>query len=183
MKHRAVFLDRDGTLIHDRPGHYLSDPSELKLYKNTLPALKLLHKLGLKLFIVTNQSGIARGYFTENTARRTNARLENLLKKGGCPITETAYCPHGPQDACRCRKPLPLMGKTLAKKHNVDLKRSFMVGDKFSDMEFGKNLGMKTILLRTGHGESQLRKANKKQAADHIAAGILQATRLIKNEI
>ncbi len=180
---KGVFLDRDGTLIHDRPGHYLSEPGKLKLYKDTIPALRLLRGLGFKLFVVTNQSGIARGYFTDKTARAINMRLETLLRKAGAPISETAYCPHGPDDGCRCRKPAPLMGKRLAKKHNIDLRRSFMIGDKISDVKFGANLGLRTILVRSGHGRSQLRKAGGKHAAEHIAAGILQAARFIRHEI
>lgn len=179
----AVFLDRDGTLIHDRPGHYLSDPAKLRLYKNTIPALRLLRKLGFRLFIVTNQSGIARGYFTRATAEKVNARLEKLLAAGGARIDETAYCPHGPNDGCLCRKPLPLMGRKLIKKHNIAAERSFMVGDKKSDMEFGGKLGLKTILLRTGHGQTQLRKPQALSATGHVSAGILQAARFIKHEI
>ena len=109
---KAIFLDRDGTLIYEKPGVYLSDPKQLRLYKSTKPALALLSKSGFKLFIVSNQSGIGRGYFTEKEVNAVHAHLKTLLKPAR--IEEIVFCPHAPDEHCACRKPLPKMGLDFA---------------------------------------------------------------------
>ncbi|MFA5161019.1 MAG: HAD family hydrolase [Elusimicrobiales bacterium] len=179
---KAVFLDRDGTLIHDRPGHYLSRPEDMRVYKGAPEALAKLSARGFKLFIVSNQSGIGRGYFSRAAAVRINRRLEKILAAAGAEITETAFCPHSPQDGCPCRKPSPEMGKRLVKKYKIDVAASFMVGDKLIDAEFGKRLGVRTVMLGTGHGASQAAKSGVKP--DHRARNIISAVNwILKNEI
>ena len=181
---KAVFLDRDGTIIHDRPGHYLLRPQDLRLYRDTGKALSTLKKRGYKLFIITNQSGIGRGYCTKETVSAIHARLETLLRKMGAEIDEIVFCPHHPDAKCGCRKPLPFMGERLLKKHRLSASNCWMIGDKKSDMQFGKNLGLATVLVKTGHGNTQLRKYANAIPADHKSAGILQAANwILKNEI
>ena len=116
-KIKAVFMDRDGTLIHEKPGTYLSDPAKVRPYKSTAPALALLKEHGFKLFIVSNQSGIGRGYFTEKEVNKVHARLLDLLKPA--KIEEIVFCPHAPTETCDCRKPKPQLGLYLIKKYNL----------------------------------------------------------------
>ncbi|MFA6583141.1 MAG: HAD family hydrolase [Elusimicrobiaceae bacterium] len=176
---KAIILDRDGTLIHDKPGRYLSKPEALRLYKNTAPALKILAEAGYKLFVVSNQSGIGRGYFTEQTARAINRRMTDSLKKTGVVIADIVFCPHAPDEKCACRKPLPKMGEDLIKKHGIKPAESYMVGDKLSDVKFGHALGMKTIFVKTGNGRHQLEKYGSKIQTEKIAADILAAAKWI----
>ena len=104
---KAVFFDRDGTLIHEKPGVYLSDPDKVVLYAPVPAALKRLQKAGFLFFIVSNQSGIGRGYFTAKEVNAVHARLQSLLP---VPIKEIVFCPHAPQENCTCRKPAPCWG-------------------------------------------------------------------------
>ena len=150
---KAVFLDRDGTVIFEKPGVYLSDPKKVVLYKNTLVGLKKLCKAGYKLFIVSNQSGIGRGYFDEDTMLIVMASM--LKKLEGVKIEGIAYCPHAPNENCDCRKPLPKMGQQIIKGYKLDPKKCFMIGDKKSDMQFAKNIGVEGILVLTGNGRKQ----------------------------
>ncbi len=181
---KAVILDRDGTLIHDKPGHYLSRPENLKLYKNTAEALKLLCDAGFKLFVVSNQSGIGRGYFTDETARAINKRMTDLLAKSGVVITDISYCPHAPKEACTCRKPLPHMGLELIKRYKLAPALSYMVGDKLSDLKFGRALGMTPVFVKTGNGKHQLEKYADEIKTEKTAPDILAAAKwIIKHEI
>ena len=155
-KIKAVFFDRDGTLIHEKPGTYLSDPAAVRLYAPVPRALQRLTKAGFILFIVSNQSGIGRGYFTEKEVNKVHARLRQLLKP--VEIKEIVFCPHAPDHACRCRKPGTLLGERLIKKYHIDPARSFMVGDKKADVLFGCGLGLRTILVTTANGKNHLKK-------------------------
>ncbi len=177
---KAVFLDRDGTVIFEKPGVYLADPKKVRLYKNTLPGLKKLYKAGYKLFIVSNQSGIGRGYFDEDTMLSVMAAMLKKLK--GIKIEGISYCPHAPNENCNCRKPLPKMGKQIIRGYKLNPKECFMIGDKKSDMEFAKNIGVKGILVLTGNGRKQAVKyktelknfkhcADLKGAANYILEG------------
>lgn len=173
-------MDRDGTVIYEKPGVYLYKPEDVKLYKSTLPALKLLTQKGYKLFIVSNQSGIGRGYFTSKEVEVIHKHLHNMLKP--YKIEEIVYCPHAPKDPCNCRKPHPLLGKRLIKKYNIDAQASFMIGDKKSDVDFGRNLGMRGVLVRTANGKAQIKKYNKNLKADFIANNLLNAAKFIAKE-
>lgn len=156
MPIKAIFFDRDGTVIKEKPGTYLSDPKGVKLYKNTLKGLKLFADMGYKLFIISNQSGIGRGYFTDKEVKAVNDRMLTLIKP--IKIEDIAYCPHAPTQPCNCRKPAPALGERLIKKYNIDASKSFMVGDKKSDVLFGQNLNMQSILVLTANGKKQLSK-------------------------
>jgi len=138
---RAIFLDRDNTLIHD-PG-YIHEPSKVKLLEGVGKGLKLLKEKGFLLIVVSNQSGIGRGYYRESDFHKVNEKLQELLKDYDVQIDDFFFCPHKPEDNCPCRKPKPELAFTASKKWNIDLKSSYMIGDKDSDVEFGLLAGMK----------------------------------------
>jgi len=145
-KNRAVFLDRDGTLIVDVG--YPRDPAQVELLPGVGPALAELKRLGFLLVVVSNQSGIARGLVTQDEADRVHRRLEELLTESEASLAAAYYCPHGPEDGCSCRKPRPGMLLQAAADLDIDLAVSFMIGDKMSDAEAGKKAGCQTIVLR-----------------------------------
>ena len=155
---RAIFLDRDGTINED-PG-YLSDPSQLKLFPGVANALARLKKAGYLLIVVSNQSGVARGLIDPKMLPQIHAQLDQLLEPSGARIDSYQLCLHHPNDHCACRKPEPKLLLDSAQEFNIDLKKSYMVGDKFSDVEVGVRAGCRgSILVRTGEGrnaESQL---------------------------
>ncbi len=176
---KAVFLDRDGTLIYEKPGVYLSRPQQVRLYKSTRPALQLLQEHGFKLFIVSNQSGIGRGYFTEKEVRAVHAHLQQLLNP--IKIEDIVFCPHAPEEHCACRKPLPKMGLDLIAKYRLDTAYSYMIGDKKADVEFGRALGVKTVLVTTANGKHHLQKYPNLHP-DKIASNLLNAAKFIVHE-
>ena len=173
---KAIFFDRDGTLIHEKPGVYLSDPRKVRLYRSVPAALALLKKAGYRFFIVSNQSGIGRGYFTEKEVNAVHARLQQLARPA--VFDEIILCPHAPSEACACRKPQPKMGLTLIKKYHIDPARSFMIGDKKADVEFGRAIGCKAILVTTANGKNHLQKYPDLHP-DKVASNLLNAARYI----
>ncbi|HZC19902.1 MAG TPA: HAD-IIIA family hydrolase [Rubrobacteraceae bacterium] len=154
---KAVFLDRDGTLIVNR--HYGSDPDKIELLDGVLEGLLALRKAGYKLLLVSNQSGVARGYFDETAVARMHDRLQRTFDAHGAALDGLEYCPHHPEGEalpyaveCACRKPAPGMLRRAAHKHRVNLSASWMVGDIEADVEAGRRAGVHTILV--GDGES-----------------------------
>ena len=145
-----VFLDRDGTVIMER--NYLSDPAQVVLLPGAAKGLRHLRELGFGLVLVTNQSGIGRGYFSEKDVERVHARLAELLEREKVELDAVYYCPHHPNAGCGCRKPASGMIDVARSCFDVDMKRSVMVGDKPCDILLGKNCELRTILVRTGHG-------------------------------
>jgi len=178
-KIKAVFFDRDGTLIHETPGVYLSNPNDVRLYTSVPKALALLKKDGFRFFMVSNQSGIGRGYFTEKEVRAVHARLEKLLFPA--KLDEIVFCPHAPEEHCACRKPQPKLGLYLIKKYDIDPSVSYMIGDKKADVEFGRALGCKTILMTTANGKHHIKKYPDLKP-DYIARHLLNAARFILNQ-
>ncbi len=154
-KSPAVFLDRDGTIIFDK--NYLSSPEQVKVYSYAAGSINKLREAGFKIIVVTNQSGIARGMFTEKDLVKVHKRFISLLKEQGAKIDGLYYCPHL-GDECMCRKPKTGMVLRAAKEHNIDLKKSYTVGDSVRDYLLGYNMGGKGILVLTGHGKKQQRK-------------------------
>lgn len=156
----AVFLDRDGTLIEDR--HYLSDPSQVQLYKGAAEAVRAMKKAGYAIVLVTNQSGIGRGYFTEDDYRAVHGELTRQLAAGGIRLDGSYHCPDAPGGApveSTCRKPSPVLYRRAERELDLDLQRSWFVGDKVSDVEPAESLGGRGILVRTGYGQSEAAKA------------------------
>jgi len=165
----AVFLDRDGTLIEDR-GH-LSEASEVAFYPDAIEALQRLQDRFL-LFLVTNQSGVARGLITLEDVNRVNARVVSYLAEHGVTITGVYVCPHQRSDGCPCIKPNPHFLLRAAAEHGVDLQRSFTVGDHPHDVELGRAVGARGVYVRTGHGDKHL---GELHADEIIVAGIGEA--------
>lgn len=147
----ALLLDRDGTLIKDK--HYLSDPDGVELLPGVGRALALLAAQGLRFFMVSNQSGIGRGYFAASDAEAVNRRLENLLAEQGVVLTATLFCPHAPEAGCECRKPGTGMWRELQAGYGLKPEACAMVGDKVDDMGFAAAAGLALrVLVLTGHG-------------------------------
>jgi D-glycero-D-manno-heptose 1,7-bisphosphate phosphatase len=148
----AVFLDRDGTLIIEK--EYLSDPAGVVLEEGVIDGLTQLQHAGHPLIVVSNQSGIGRGFFTENDARLVNERLAALLRKDGIDILAWYVCPHAPDVICECRKPAPGMALAAAREWGLALAGCYVVGDKKSDLELADAIGGTGILVTTGHGRN-----------------------------
>ena len=170
---RAVFLDRDGTVIEDVG--YLQSPSEIKFLPGAIEAIKKLNNHGFKVIVITNQSGIARKMLSEKDFKMITGEIDRLLAKSGAKIDATYHCPHHPKQSepCECRKPSPGMILKAAKEHNLDLKSSFMVGDKDLDVECGQRAGTKSIRLISEY------EMKKDLAPDHIAKDLPQAVEWI----
>lgn len=143
MTKKAVFFDRDDTLIQDE--NYMHKPEQLVFFEKTFSTLKELQKRDYLLFIVTNQSGIGRGYFTIDDMHNFHRHMLSELKKESIQISKIAYCPHAPDEGCDCRKPHPKLLLELIDEFNIDVTKSFMVGDKKSDVEAGLNANLKSI--------------------------------------
>lgn len=141
----AAFLDRDGTIVVDK--HYLADPDGLELLPNALDGLRELRDLGARLVVVTNQSGVARGYFPVEAVERTHMRLRELLAQGGIELDGIYVCPHGPDDGCACRKPGSELFERAADDLGLDLNTSFVLGDKDADVEAGRRIGATPVLV------------------------------------
>lgn len=153
---RHLILDRDGTVIEDR--HYLSDPDGVALVPGAGRALGDLEAAGVRLYLATNQSGIGRGYFEEKDYLAVQERLSRLLAPFGARFEDVAYCPHVPENGCRCRKPGPGQWEDLASANGLDPAVTAMAGDKPSDVAFGLNAGLALVaLVLTGKGEESAR--------------------------
>ncbi|MFX1392118.1 MAG: D-glycero-beta-D-manno-heptose 1,7-bisphosphate 7-phosphatase [Promethearchaeota archaeon] len=155
---RAIFLDRDG-VINEEIG-YLSKPEGFKFIDGSIQALKILKNKGFLLIIITNQAGIARGYYTEKILGEIHDKMNNMLRKSNVLLDDIIYCPHHPKftGPCECRKPKPGMIFEARDKFNINLNDSFMVGDTLNDIETGLNAGCKTVLLMTGYGTEEEKK-------------------------
>src|SRR5207244_3957979 len=145
-----VFLDRDGTLMMEKG--YLSDPQCVELIDGAAAALRRLREGGFGIAIVTNQSAVGRGYFGMERVDAVHRRLGDLLASQGAFLDAIYVCPHRPEEECACRKPGIAMIEDAAREHAIDLRASFIIGDKESDVDCGRNAGVPVILVRTGYG-------------------------------
>jgi histidinol-phosphate phosphatase family protein len=148
MKNRAVFLDRDGTIARDV--HYCRCPEDFELLPTVPEAIKLLNDSGFKVIVITNQSGIARGYFTEQMLALIHQKMKDELAKHGAKVDAIYYCPHHPDDGCDCRKPKTALFHRATQEMEIDFNLSYVIGDLPMDIEAGRALGCKTILVTTG---------------------------------
>jgi D-glycero-D-manno-heptose 1,7-bisphosphate phosphatase len=169
----AVFLDRDGTLMRDVD--YCGDPREVEVFPQAAAALRRLKQSGYKLIVITNQSGIGRGYFTEVEYRAVES--EFLRQLGDGLIDASYHCPELPGSNSSRRKPGPGMIFEAQRDHRIDLRRSFLIGDKVSDIGCGRNAGVRTILVQTGYGAGETN-----CGADWIARDIADAAEIILTE-
>ena len=161
-KRKAVFMDRDGTLIVDRG--YLSDPGLVDFFPGVIEALALLRDAGFLLFIVTNQSGVGRGMFTMDEVNSINARMTETLTAENIPIENFYVAPEAPGSPSHGRKPSPNFLLDAAREFKIDLESSYMIGDKISDIECGINSGVAhSYLVETGHGIREHSKLNKER--------------------
>ena len=188
----AVFLDRDGT-INEEVG-YLDSLDKLKMIPAAYEAIRLINKSCMKAIVVTNQSGVARGFFTEQFVRETNEIIQADLRKNNASIDKFYYCPHHPTEGtgiylqnCNCRKPLPGMLLQAAHDLDIELESSYMVGDTYRDMETAKKVGVKRILVKTGYGREMLQdvdadKATADNKPDFVAEDILEAVKWIMKD-
>ncbi len=151
---KAVFLDRDGTIIKDNG--YIGNLNDVEFYSFTTSALKFLQEEFL-LFIVTNQSGIGKGLVGEEDVIKLNDYILSQLGENGIKIKELFYCPHKTEDKCKCKKPLPYFIDLAVEKHNIKAEQSFVIGDHPSDILFAKNAGAAGIFVLTGHGRGHLK--------------------------
>jgi D-glycero-D-manno-heptose 1,7-bisphosphate phosphatase len=156
-KRPALFLDRDGVVIEEVG--YLSQPAQVRLLPGAAAAIAWLNRRAIPAIVVTNQAGVAHGYYAESRIAEIHRRLDELLAEHGARVDAYYYCPHHPQAAvaeyrrdCRCRKPSPGMLVRAAREHGLSLRRSCLVGDKLSDLEAGRAAGCRVILVRTGYG-------------------------------
>jgi len=170
---KAVFLDRDGTIARDV--HYCRRPEDFELLPTVPKAIRLLNENGFKVIVVTNQSGITRGYFTEETLTQIHEKMKDELAKYGARVDAIYYCPHHPDDGCECRKPGTALFRKAAQEHNIDLRSSYVVGDMQMDIDAGKALGCKTVLVTTGPqgGNDVL------NSPDYFASSLLDVTKWI----
>lgn len=150
MAGRFVLLDRDGTIIHDK--HYLSDPGGVELLPGAAEGLAQLAAMGLGLVLLSNQSGVGRGYFDHESVLACNDRMAELLAPHGVRFAGMYYCPHTPEEGCNCRKPATGLMDRAASELGFEPAEAFMVGDKCADMGVGRNAGATTLLVRTGKG-------------------------------
>jgi len=143
---RALFLDRDGTVIED--GEYTRDPERVRLLPGAADALGRLAREGWKLIVIGNQSGVGRGLIAPDEMRAVEARFEEIMRASGAAIDAAYFCLHAPEDGCACRKPSPLLVQQAAREHAIDLAESFMIGDRETDIRCGRNAGCTTIWMR-----------------------------------
>lgn len=186
----AIFLDRDGTISSDEYG-YISNPADYQIYPNTGEALRILQAAGHLLFIVTNQSGIARGYFDAATVDAVHSHMRMLLRKEHVELDAVYYSPyyrHGIVEPYNVehedRKPGIGMYLRAKKEFRFDTGTSWMIGDRYTDIVFGKNAGLKTILLLTGNGKDEFEQNMHKweHQPDFVTSDILSAALLITNQ-
>ena len=171
MGKAAIFLDRDGVIVDDCG--YVHKTEDFKLTKNAIEGLKLLKDF--KLFIITNQSGIGRGVYKLEDMQRFNKLLLGTLKDNKIRIEKLYYCPHKPDDNCECRKPKTKFLIDAKKEFGIDLSESFVIGDRKSDFEMGKNAGCMTIHVLTGYGQ----KAKDEVSPDYVAKDLLDAAKWV----
>lgn len=149
----AVFVDRDGTI--NRDVHHLSNPDQLELLPGAAEGLRALYDAGCPLVVVSNQSPIGRGMFTEERLREIHSRLAEMLAAEGVRISGWYWCPHAPWESCTCRKPAPGMLIKARDEMGVILESSWIIGDRLSDLRAGRHVGARTILVATGYGQEE----------------------------
>jgi D-glycero-D-manno-heptose 1,7-bisphosphate phosphatase len=180
----AVFLDRDGTLIEEVD--YLERVEQVALYSWSIDGVRLLNRAGIRVFVVTNQAGVARGYFTESVVADVHRHIDSLLASGGARIDAYYYCPHHPEGAvetyrrsCDCRKPGRGLVDRAAREFGIDPSRSFVVGDRWLDIQLARAVGARAVLVRTGFGSTAERQQPSDVTADAIADNLVGAANWI----
>lgn len=186
MTRRAIFLDRDGT-ISEEVG-YVNHLSRYRLLPNSLEAIRRINQAGFLAIVTTNQSGVARGYFSEDLVRQVHDRLLAWVSEAGARLDAIYYCPHHPTEGrpplradCECRKPRPGMIRRAEREHGIDLARSYVVGDSRADLEAGAAAGVPGVLVQTGYGRGLVEHQKETLTVPplHVAEDLLEAARFI----
>jgi D-glycero-D-manno-heptose 1,7-bisphosphate phosphatase len=186
MTNRAIFLDRDGTL-NEEDG-FIASPEQFQLYGFAAEAVRLINQSGWKAIVLTNQSGVARGYLTEPELIKIHERMEKSLRLQGARIDAIYYCAHHPDYGsppyrldCDCRKPKPGLVERAARDFNLDLTRCYSIGDRYRDIEAGHTAGARGVLVMTGYGreEYETQRRGWLRQPDHVAADLLEAIKWI----
>lgn len=186
MSQPAVFLDRDGT-INEQMG-YVNHPDRFVLLPGAVPGIRRLNKGGFLVIVVSNQSGVARGYFPIDLVNEVHDLMQKELAAGGAFLDEVLFCPHYPGGEvaeyaveCRCRKPKPGMITEAESRFHIDMSRSYVVGDRFSDLELAASKGLKGVLVETGYGlgEQLYVLPEKEIQPDHVARDLEAAAQWI----
>ncbi|HKN07983.1 MAG TPA: HAD family hydrolase [Pseudomonadota bacterium] len=172
---KVVILDRDGTIVIDRG--YLGDPEGLQFEPQAAEALQWLHAHGYRLVVITNQSGVGRGYFTLDRLEAMNTRLAAMVQESGARLAGIYYCPHAPEEGCACRKPAQGLLERAASELGFDPAAAVVIGDKASDIEFGRRAGAMTILIA-----AEAPPASSGAHADYIAPNLMAAARIVTSE-
>jgi D-glycero-D-manno-heptose 1,7-bisphosphate phosphatase len=177
---RAIFLDRDGTLIEEVG--YLDRPERVRLYPWSIDAIRAFNRAGLRVVLVTNQSGVARGFLTEAVVDEVHEHIAALLREGGAFIDAYYYCPHHPDGklpefarSCDCRKPARGLVDRAVREFGIDPTRSFTIGDRWLDVAFGQAVGGRGILVRTGYGAREEERPQEPLVADAIVNNLIEA--------
>ena len=181
-RQKAIFVDRDGTLIHDR--NFISKIEDVEFVPGSIKAVKILKDLGYKVVMVSNQSGIGRGILTKEIVDKINEFILSQLRKENLDIDGVYYCPHSPNDNCECRKPNLKMVNQASLRLNLNLKNSWAIGDKISDVMLGKNMGGRGGLVLTGYGKKELEKIKvcSNIKPDFVVENLLEAAVLIQKD-
>ena len=173
----AVFLDRDGTINVEK--EYLYQIADFEFIPGAPEAIKILNQAGIMVVVVTNQSGVARGYYTENDVETLHRHIACELERSGAHVDAWLFCPHHPAGRgsyalpCDCRKPLPGMLKEASRRYDIDLHNSAMIGDKRADIEAGQAAGCRTLLVRTGYGaEEELYVSSQTTVCDDLLSAV-----------
>lgn len=169
---RAVFFDRDGTLIVEKD--FLNDPQQIEIISGAPEAIRLVKKLGFLAIVITNQSGVARGYVSEERLEEINSKLLKAFEEREAHLDDIFVCPHGPEDDCMCRKPRPGLLVRAATKYGINLKMSYMIGDRDSDVGAIASVGGKGILVLTGYGEETWRRWRWGHKPHFVAKNVLE---------
>lgn len=189
MTNHAIFLDRDGTL-NEEDGH-ITSPDQFRLYSFAAEAVRLINEAGWRAIVLTNQSGVARDYLTEDTLLRIHEKMEESLRLQGARIDAIYYCAHHPDYGsppyrrdCDCRKPKPGLVERAAKDFNLDLSRCYVIGDRYRDIEAGHAAGARGVMVMTGLGRREYENERRHwpRQPDHIAGDLLESVKRILSE-
>jgi len=179
---RAVFLDRDGTICEEMG--YVNHVDRLQVFPYAAAAIRRLNEAQIPVIVVTNQSGVARGIFPESLVHEVHKKMVAELTSGGASVDAIYFCPHKTEDACECRKPNPGLLERAAREHGLDLAASWIVGDRYADLEMAHAAGGRGILVMTGYGrgEYKLHRSGWPRQPDALAENLTEAVRHILND-
>ncbi|HEX6042882.1 MAG TPA: HAD family hydrolase [Pyrinomonadaceae bacterium] len=189
MKRPAVFIDRDGT-ISEEVG-YVNHPSRFRLFPYSSEAIRILNDNGWLAILVTNQAGVARGYFSEDVVKQVHTQLESALRNESARLDAIYYCAHHPSVGeppyridCDCRKPKPGLIEQAAKDFDIDMAGSWMAGDRYSDVELARNAGLRSVFLLSGYGrgEWEFQRHSWQHQPDMVCENLLEAVKSIVNQ-